>query len=525
MKRIAPWWNMFPFIRILIPLIAGIFYRPARLEIPVTATVCLLFFSLLVSYLPVYQQFRLRFIKGIWLNTLVFAGGFTITHLQDVRNSPNWFARHQYDALMVKTITEPKPGKSASYVHARVTHLSERGKWHSARGNIRIRLPGKSQPPFPGTMICISKKPKLVENSPGSNFNFRDYLANQNIYHQVDPSINELKIFRSKAPPAGMVALMRENILKVIDNNFRHAEERALAKALLVGYRDELDMTTVAAYTNTGVIHVIAISGLHLGLIYALLLILTSPLVKGRKSRIITNIAIGISLWVFTLICGATPSVVRSAVMFTSLLAGDTLGSENNTGNALASSAFLLLCFDPFLLRDIGFQLSYAAVASLLVYNRAISSIYLPENGILLHAWSSISTSIAAQILTTPLVLVHFHQFPLLFVMSNLVAVPVSGIILILLILLVIVQSLPLFPSLITNLSSWFIRLMNVQVSRIATIPFSTWKEISWSNRDLILSYLLILFITIFLRTKHPPAFIFFLLTILTWLIDRKYSS
>jgi competence protein ComEC len=256
-----------------------------------------------------------------------------------------------------------------------------------------------------------------------------------------------------------------------------------------------------------------------------MLLVFARPFIKGRKSRIFINIIIGITLWVFTLVCGGTPSVVRSAVMFSSLLLGDTLGSDNNTGNALASSAFLLLCQDPLLLKDIGFQLSYAAVASLLVYNRVISNLYMPENGILLHAWSSISTSIAAQILTTPLVLVHFHQFPLLFIMSNLIAVPASGIILILLILLVIFQSLPLLPFLITNLSSWFIRLMNAQVSRIASIPFSTWKEISWSDTDLVLSYLLILFITIFLKTKSPPAFILFLLTILTWLIGRKYSS
>jgi competence protein ComEC len=204
--------------------------------------------------------------------------------------------------------------------------------------------------------------------------------------------------------------------------------------------------------------------------------------------------------------------------MFTSLLAGDTLGSENNTGNALASSAFILLCLDPFLIRDIGFQLSYAAVASLLIYNRAISALYVPENGILFHTWGSISTSIAAQILTTPLVLVHFHQFPLLFILSNLIAVPASGIILILLILLCVLQSLPLAPALLTDIASWFIRLMNLQVSRIASIPFSAWKEISWTTADMVL-------ITIFLKTKQPPAFILFLLTILTWLIGRKYSS
>lgn len=516
---------MFPFIRILIPLVAGILSRPVHLELLVTASVCMLFLSRLISYLPVYQQFRLRFIKGIGLYTILFTVGFTIHYLKDDRNSSSWFAHHHFEALLVKTSSEPKPGRSVSYVNAQILQVLDQGKWQYAKGNIRIRLPEKTQTLFTGTIICISKKPRPVVNKLGSTSNFQAYLANLNIYHQVDPDIDELKILRPNTPPVGVIQLLRKNILSVIDRNFLHTEERALAKALLVGYRNELDMSLVAAYTNTGVIHVIAISGLHLGLIYALLLMLTSPLAKERRSRIIINIMIAISLWVFTLICGATPSVVRSAVMFTSLLAGDILGSENNTGNALASSAFILLCFDPFLIRDIGFQLSYAAVASLLVYNRAISLLYVPENAILLHAWGSISTSIAAQILTTPLVLVHFHQFPLLFIMSNLIAVPVSGIILVLLILLCMLQSLPLVTALLTDISTWFIRLMNFQVSRIASIPFSTWKEISWTTADMVFFYLLILFITIFLKTKQPPAFILFLLTILTWLIGRKYSS
>jgi competence protein ComEC len=524
-KRTAPWWNSIPFVRLLIPLIAGIFFQPfVQPALSMAVTGFLMLANISLKTLPVYQQFRLRHIRGLWLHSFLFSFGMLTAYTHDIRNTSSWFDHHHYKGLLVRTIGEPKHGKYAFYVNARLEKRYDQGKWTNTSGRLRIKISGETKSIHSGSMICLTKKPQPVVNRPGSRFNFQAYLANQNIYHQVTLNNDELMIIKANDPPAGIVDALRKYILSVLDRNFKHAAERALAKALLVGYRDDLDDDTVKAYTNTGVIHVIAISGLHLGLIYGLLLMLTRPLQSRRKTKFLVNILIAVTLWIFTLICGASASVVRSAVMFTSLLVGDSIGSDNNTGNALASSAFLLLCYDPFLLRDIGFQLSYAAVAGLLIYNRAVTSIYRPENGILVHFWASISTSISAQILTTPLVLVHFHQFPLLFILSNLVAVPVSGIILILLILLCILQAIPFLAPVITWIASWFIRFMNSQVNRIASVPFSSWKEITWSSSDLIYSYLLILFFTIFLKTRYHGALIFFLLTILTWVITRKFS-
>jgi competence protein ComEC len=273
------------------------------------------------------------------------------------------------------------------------------------------------------------------------------------------------------------------------------------------------------------VIHIIAISGLHLGIIYAIMLLIMKPLLARKKLRVLVNVFVMGVLWVFTLICGASPSVTRSAVMFSSILAGDSMGAENNTGKAVASSAFILLCFDPLLLWDLGFQLSYAAVASLLIFNRSIVQIFSPDNGLLILSWNSIATSISAQILTTPLVLVHFHQFPLLFILLNFVAVPVSGIILILLIVIVACQSFPLVPGVLSALTGWCIRFMNNQVERIAFVRFSVWENIHWNWIDVVLAYFAILVFTLFVQTKITRWLILFLLTKLTWLTVSKYSS
>jgi competence protein ComEC len=524
-KRIAPWWNIFPFVRILIPFIAGIYFQTAYP--PVVIGIIAAIGSITAALLrmsSIYMQFRLRSVTGLSFNAILFAFGSFAAFIHDIRNSPQWFANHPYEQLLAVTISEPRLGETGYYIDASIVKRRQKNNWHNTSGIVRLRITGNNKMLFPGSVLRFTRSPKPVKNLPGSAFDYRSYLANRNIYHQLSLSITDVEIPHAETEPRGTISHMRNNILSILDEAFPVSPERALAKALLVGERAELDKTLVQAYSDTGVIHVIAISGLHLGLIYGMLIMVLRPFTRKRNGKLLVNASIAIALWIFTLICGASPSVVRSAVMFTSLLVGDSIGSENNTGNALASSAFLLLCYDPFLIRDVGFQLSYAAVASLLLYNRSVASFYHPENSLLANVWSSISTSISAQILTTPLILVHFHQFPIVFILSNLVAVPVSGLILLLLILLCLLQVVPISGMMIIKASSFLIGLMNHQVTRLASLPFSAWKNIECTTQDLFFMYLSILFLTLYAKTRSPKGLIFFLLTILTWLVSGKYS-
>jgi competence protein ComEC len=524
-KRIVPWWNIVPFVRLLIPFIAGIYFQPA---IPafVTGTIAAIgsAATALLRFAPIYLQFRLRSLIGLSFHAFLFAFGSFTVFVHDIRNSPQWFGIHRCEQLLAVSISEPRSGKTGYYIDASIIKRRTGKIWHNTTGKMRIRITNKKESISVGSIFRLLKSPKPVENRPGSTFDYRSYLANRNIYHQLTLDSSDIEVLHPGTAPTGIITRLRTSILSILDKAFPIISERALAKALLVGERAELEESLVRAYSDTGVIHVIAISGLHLGLIYGMLLMILKPLAGKRQGKLLVNTSITIALWTFTLICGASPSVVRSAVMFTSLLVGDSIGSENNTGNALASSAFLLLCYDPFLINDVGFQLSYAAVASLLLYNRSVASIYHPANNVLAHAWSSISTSISAQILTTPLILAHFHQFPLVFILSNLIAVPVSGLILMLLILLCLVQAVPMLSMMIIKASSFLIWLMNHQVSRLASLPFSAWKNIDCSSQDLVFMYLSILFITLFVRTRSPKSLVFFLLTILTWLVSGKYS-
>jgi competence protein ComEC len=208
--------------------------------------------------------------------------------------------------------------------------------------------------------------------------------------------------------------------------------------------------------------------------------------------------------------------------MFTCLLAGEMLQKENFSANALAASAFMLLCYDPLLIKDIGFQLSYAAVASIMLYYKSIGGIYDTEHPVLSFAWTSVATSVAAQILTTPLVLFHFHQFPLLFILSNLVAVPLSGIILILLILLCLVSPFDMVATPVGQLIEILSRVMNWQIDRLSATRFASIQEINMDIYDIAVSYCCIFLVTVYWKEKSPRILIVLLAVILLWVIKIR---
>lgn len=524
MRKRGVWWHVVPFVRLLIPLAGGILLYRYSLFWPL---VLLAAFGglviLLLRLLPIYLQFRLRFLPGLWLHVVLVSAGLGLMRLNDLKHRSTWFGHHKFDRMVVKTLGEPNMRGNYGSVVARVSWIEHNSQWSPASGKILVSYPAKAGFITEGSLIGIASTPGTVEAGKGK-FNFQAYMAQKQVFHQVRLKAHELNILLEAPVRQSVVHRLQQHILGVLDSHFS-GNDRALAKALLVGYRAELEKSLVTAYTNTGVVHIIAISGMHLALIYAMLMMILKPLARGWAGRIVTNLLIMAILWIFTLICGASPSVTRSAVMFCCLLAGDMMGAENNTGNAVAASAFVLLCYDPLLLWDLGFQLSYAAVASLLLYNRSILAWFSPENNILQYTWNGVATSLAAQILTTPLVLVQFHQFPLLFILANFVAVPVSGLILVLLILIVILQFVPAMAALLSVVTRWCIGFMNEQVERLASVQFAVWQNIQWNWLDLIMAYAFILALTMYVRTKKGREFQLVLLTILTWLIAAKYSS
>jgi competence protein ComEC len=253
-------------------------------------------------------------------------------------------------------------------------------------------------------------------------------------------------------------------------------------------------------------VHVIAISGLHLGLIYVLIVFLMRPTRRFKRMAWLRFIIIIGILWLFTLLAGAQPSVLRSAVMFSCLALGEVINKRSSIYNSLAMSAFILLCINPFWLWDVGFQLSYAAVLSIVVFFRPIYNWFYFPNKIIAWLWKLTAVTLAAQILTAPISIYHFHQFPVLFLLTNLIVVPLSSVILIGEILLYTLAFIEPFASVAGVALTYCIRFMNKYIERFNEVSFAVWNGLSIS---VFQAFLLFLFIT----------------CCINWLLEKKQGT
>ena len=285
-----------------------------------------------------------------------------------------------------------------------------------------------------GDRILINKNLQAIKNSgnPGA-FNYQRYAAFQQTFHNVFLKEKDWVLLPAKKINGfkQFIFTARENILANLRKNINTGkDELGIAEALLIGYTNDLDKDLVQAYSNTGVVHIIAISGMHLGLIYVMLVWLFARIPLVKKSKLAQVILILSCLWLFSLLTGAAASVLRSAVMFTFITIGNNLTKKSSIYNSLAASAFVMLCYNPYYLWDVGFQLSYLAVVGIVIFQKPIYNLIYIKNKRADKVWKLMAISLAAQILTFPICIYYFHQFPNLFLITNIIAVPLSSIIL-----------------------------------------------------------------------------------------------
>ncbi|MBO9591827.1 MAG: ComEC family competence protein [Niabella sp.] len=492
-----------PFIKLLLPFSGGIILY---MYCPITVAGCVTGFLVSVSTVLFFRTVRgYRRLKLQWIEALLIAAvlvflGMLIAACKDVRMRGDWF-RHRYRPGMYfgVTLLEQPVEKNRSYkAEAAIRHLLTHDSVIPVSGRIIIYFKKEQEVGrlAAGDQLIFKKEPQEIRNSgnPGS-FDYKRYAFMNGVTHQVYLTQNEVSAVPATEKESGLwlrLYRLRATILNILKRNIHGAKEQGLAEALLIGYRDDLDKDLLQSYNDTGVVHVIAVSGMHLGLIYWLLDLLLSPLRKKRQTRWLHPVLVLGILWVFSLLAGAAASVIRAAVMFSCMLLGKLLGRNASVYNTLAASAFLLLCYNPYWLWDVGFQLSYAAVLSIVVFYKPLYRLMIISNKLLDAVWQLCAVSMAAQILTTPLSIYHFHQFPVYFLITNLLVVPVSSVVLIgelLLVLVAPVNPVAVFTGRILEGIIWW---MNGMVENLSHYPFALWKGLLVSVLQVLLLYLFI---------------------------------
>ena len=484
-------WKKAPFLRLLFPCMAGIVLQ-WHLQTDIKILWAILVISLLTILgfflIPFFEKYKLSAISGLAIISLFISVGGLLAWYKNIKHDEKWFGeKYASDDGLIITLLEDPVEKTKSYkANASVDYLVLRDSAIKTKGTIIVYFKKDSSVTKLeyGSQIIISKSLQEIKNSgnPGG-FDYKRYSLFQGITHQVYLKENEFEILpgENKTRFNEFIFDSRKKVLNILRKNIKGEKELGLAEALLIGYKDDLDKTLVQSYSNTGVVHVIAISGLHLGLIYWLLLRATFLLTKRKNIKWLRPVLIIAGLWLFSFLAGAQPSIVRSAVMFTCIVGAEWMGRKSSIYNTLAFSAFLLLCYNPYWLWDVGFQLSYTAVLSIVIFMQPIYNWFYTKNKALDFIWKLNAVTLAAQILTLPVSIYHFHQFPNYFLFTNFVAVPLSSAILIGEIFLCLISFIPLVAAFAGKILSWLIWIMNTYVERIEMLPFALWDSLQIS--------------------------------------------
>ena len=508
---LIPLWKDSPVLRVLVPYALALICSDG-ISIPGKLFLLLFIFFLCLNGLffliPVHLKFRWRKMIGLSLLTLCFLFGI-IMHQNNSTSSQKWWYGHYIrpDAILLLTVQSAPEYKSKTIkCYAEVIAVESQKLSHSTKGKILVYFPMDSLSQnikYGDTVIVVNKLQKIPTPKNLGDFDYHAFLKRRNIYHQLflKPTDFQIKSIHHK-PLFSYLIDLKNAILRAINKHVNGFEEKGIAEALLIGYKEHLNPELTKTYTNTGVVHIIAISGLHLGLIYMVLIWLADRIPILKRFHLMKSILIITSLWIFAILTGASASVLRSAVMFTFIALGKLLSRDSSMVNSLAGSALMLLCYDPFLLWDVGFQLSYLAIIGIITFQGLVYRCFNKLPFLLDSIWKLTSITISAQVFTFPVCIYYFQQFPNYFLISNLIAVPLSTIILfqeLFLILFSGLESVSHFAGIVVEYS---IHWMNLALRFINQLPFAVTDNIPGDIFVVMSMYVMLTAIVYFQRNK-----------------------
>lgn len=345
---------------------------------------------------------------------------------------------------------------------------------------------------LPGDVIKF--RSKLIELSGNGNpqeFDYAKYLRNKQIeYHAYVNS--QWSIIKYSNTLSRFSTITKNKCLNIFKKSGLKSDELAIASALTFGYKDELSNTIKGIFSKTGAMHVLAVSGLHVGIIYLIISSLFKLIKLPYNFSWIKEIIILLLIWIYAIITGLSPSVLRAATMMSFLVFANIFNKNSSIYNTLGLSAFFMLIIDPFLIIDVGFQLSFLAVIGIVYIYPIIFNLVKLKNYLLNKLWTIMSVSVAAQIATFPISIFYFHQFPNLFLISNIVVIPLVFILLVLGLSTLILSFNISLSTLIVKFYSYLLSFLIEILSFLESIPFSVTKGLFISSYETILLYTLI---------------------------------
>ncbi len=483
---------------LIVGILTGNYFSFQPMYLAVVFGISILFFT--AAYFYANKQFQTPFLFPILVFLLSFFIGLASITFKNQLNHKNHYSK-------VLNFSVEKPVKAFISIENVLKSTNYYDKYEAevyqlngekSTGKILVNIQKDSTKSQWQVDDRLTVKMVFTEISEPLNpygFNYKKYLQQQQIHHQIYGANSQfLRLKKTKQTVKGIAANIREKITKaLIQYGFKN-DELAVVNALLLGQRQNLTSELQQSYIGAGAIHILAISGLHIGIILLILTSFFKPMHYFKHGKLAASIIIISILWMYAIIAGLSPSVVRAVAMFTAIAIAMHVNRPSSTYKTLVISMFFLLLFNPYYLFEVGFQLSYLAVFSIVWIQPKLYNLWKPKFWFLDKIWQLLTVSTAAQIGVLPLSLFYFHQFPGLFFVSNLVIIPVLGIILTAGIAIIILSVLQIVPQFLVDIYIFVIQQMNHFVAWVADQEYFIIQQISMSFLLMMAFYALLLF-------------------------------
>lgn len=510
-------WFKYPFIRLLMPFAFGIWLSFSYLNLSennvriVLIAVVLLGLTLIVIASAV-KDYHHRWVFGVILNLHLLLIGVAIVHIRNDNLDEDcnvWVAR----LSECPTVKE----KSVKVVL----------KMQSCQGSVMAYFERneRSLGLRYGDVIVFYEPPRLME--PPMNpeqFDYRKYLARKGIMRQVylsDDSWEKLNESRASLVYAFSYRL-RDFLLETIQNLGIEGDEYAVTAAILLGYDDTLPTELRQKYVAAGSMHILCVSGMHVGVIFMVFSYMLGFLNKRKRwQHLLKQLLLLLLIWFYALLAGLAPSILRSTIMLSFLILGEMLNRNGVLLNSLAASAFLLLCIDPANLLNVGFLLSYCAVIGIVVLQKPLYRLLFSRSKLVDKIWELTSVTLSAQIATAPLSIYYFHQFPTYFWLSNLFMGPISTIVIMGGMVMLLIFFIPYINIGVAFCVKWMIHIMNFIVTWVENMPFSIIKGLYINSLEFLCLIIALLLLMTVVEHKKKSLFFAMLSVLLVFCVSQ----
>ena len=526
----------FIFLRLSIYLIAGIllaFYVEVSFQPLLIIGVIILCFFILAFYRARINLFP-DSLFGIATFLLIFYLGFITAFFNIPENQSSHYINLNIEPtdsfiLSGKISEELKPTTFSQRFIVEAEYLILEDSKRALKGKILLNLFQDSineVQPKPGMRILAPWTPESFKTPLNPfQFSYARYMKQLQVESQLNLNGSKISIIGSEPDLRSKAWNLRERLIWYLKKYDFGKKELAVFQALILGQRRDISPDLYKDYAAAGAIHILAISGLHIGILLLLLNFLFKPMESLKHGRYIKPALIILLLWAFAFLTGLSASVVRAVFMFSFIAVGLQLKRKTSSLNSLFLSLFFLLVIDPYYLFQVGFQLSYLAVFSIIVFQPLIYQLFSPGNKIIDYFWKLTSVSLAAQIGVIPLSIYYFHQFPGLFLVSNLVVLPFLGIILVFGIIVIFLAAFEILPYILEYLFSALLQMLNTFIEKIAEIDSFVLSNIQLDLLQTISLYIVILCCLFLIRKTNFYRLSFFLTAILLFQVTVIYSQ